>query len=176
MPLANGTEPEQTILRLIRDEVLARSQEAGGPQFSIWTGDAYDTPGNTGLETVEQNSKLGETIGVCLTTGVVGVGAACLRPGAQKYRRFNEQLTDYLRPRGLPLFAAIGARDLSETRACVNPTVGVASPPVCAENRDRPRIGENIAWRQAMEDQPGPWGAADPAATSSPLSRWRPAD
>jgi hypothetical protein len=160
-PLENGTEAEQTLLRRVRDELLARSKRPGGPQFAIFTGDAYDTGGSTGVEPLDQNSRLAGT------SAVTAHSSGGVRPlswtGGEKFRRFNEQITDFLPDRDLPTFAAVGARDLSEARACGTTGVSVH----CVENRERPRAGENLAWRQAMEHAPAPWGGGDRPSAGS---------
>jgi hypothetical protein len=150
-PLANGTDPNQLVLRDVRNALVDESKQAGGPSFSIFTGDAYDSVGPSGYEPVEQNSRLAAATAAEEVPSPLRGGWT----GGEKLRRFNDEVTDYLPDHGLPLFAPIGARDLSEVRQC--------AIYACADNKDRARAGENLAWRQAMAGAPAGWGAGPEA-------------
>ena len=143
-----GNLAHAQIAERVNEELLARSQRAGGPEFALFTGDAVDAPGApNAVYTVET--------------------PAPAFPNA-KHRRWTELVAHRLADGGLPLFGAIGGQDLSTgAQACVvnygcagtsetRGFVGIFSLPT------RVGSGVNVRWRQAMAEVPAPWQTQAP--------------
>jgi hypothetical protein len=110
--LNDSTSFDEQITRRSVEEIAARGDEPGGPAFALFTGDALDSPG----QAHEPES------------------------GVISFSEWLEQIVRPLEEGGVPLYAALGARDLS-----------------------RPAPGESEAWRTAMAERPAPWGEGEPA-------------
>jgi hypothetical protein len=121
---SESTNIDELIARRAVEEITDRAAKPGGPSFALFSGDAIETPG-----------RADET-----------------DAGAVRYRQWADQVAGPLGEAGVPLFGALGARDLSGIEACSNGCV--RGPKVSG-------AGESSAWRRAMVERPAPWGAAE---------------
>jgi hypothetical protein len=148
---------------LIGDRVVAELRErlgkAGGPEFSLFTGDATFTAGLPASST-HRSDRIGSTglnatppIGAIAKTDPYGVSEEALGPVMQ--RQWNRTIADPLEASGLPLFGAVGAGDLS--RPAYNCAAG------CTSLGEEAKTGDNLSWRDAMAVRRAPWGTAPPA-------------
>jgi hypothetical protein len=131
---ASGTAlSNETIQQRIVEAVAGAAQRSGGPRFSVFTGDISDEGG-----------------GLIRSSAGIHLDQA-------KAARFAELVADPLREAGAPLFAAIGARDLTQESLCL-------PGEICSNTGQANAGGSNLAWRQALAGQPSPWGNGDPTA------------
>ena len=140
--LTGSNETADLIANRVRDEILARKDERHPAAFSLFTGDVNSTAGRVyGHDPVK----------TALDDSVI-------------HDRWAELIADPLEMAGVPLFGAIGARDLSETGACPPSQIGP-----CARRHE---TGANLAWRRSMATMPAPWGApgAEEATSAAGLT------
>jgi hypothetical protein len=122
------------LARRVREELIDRAARADGPALGVFTGDMSDVAGHRDRQVFR-----GPT-----DPSII-------------HRRWAELTADPLREAGLPLYAAIGARDLSYTQTSPDP------PHNYNFTTKETRAGANIAWRQAMLGMAPPWGAGPQA-------------
>lgn len=171
--MLGSTDFAEVVLHRIGLDLIKRNS-GGEFAFALATGDITDNPGYPGNDAFEPRS--GDKMGTDQTelwhTDTVDSAAASVgtRFGPRKVKRWGELVADRLTNRGLPLFAAIGAQDLSGGKACR----GGAS--ACQSYKQYVAGGENMGWRQAMARRQSPWGGGIQAASQSgfrarPVSR-----
>jgi hypothetical protein len=126
----------------VRDEILARSEEPGGPQLALFTGDVDQVAGS-GSQSNSLNSPIDPST---------------------VHHRWWELFAEPFADAGVPLFGAIGGQDLSHTQACAKAAFGI-----CASTHDS-QTGPNLAWRTALAGMPAPWGGGTPGGDLGVLS------
>jgi len=139
-PMTGATSVNEVSGQRIAEELRTSAGQSGGPAFAVWTGDAVDSAGAPGSDVSGRQTQ------TQYTSGPAG------------FRRWRELFADPISDSGLPLYGAVGSQDVSEV-------------PVCdfdhCYTKGKLKSGDNLAWRQAMATQPGPWGAREPASESS---------
>ena len=133
------------------DHALIEHAERGHIAFAVFTGDASDAAGGAGLRSpsVSVSSPLDRDL---------------------KHRRWLELVAAPLQAGGVPLFAAIGGRDLGAVEQCVVTCVGTTGSGQTFQQRQTPlgapsAGGSNNQWRNTMAGLPGsgspaPWEAS----------------
>jgi hypothetical protein len=139
--LSATTTTNRVITRRIVDE-LAGLHDGGELDVAVGSGDATDSAGLPASSLADLDA-LGSPTQEFLTK--------TQRAGQLKHRRYVELVADELVDRGVPLLAAIGGQDLSETFAC-------ESFGGCATTKPIATAGENFAWREAFAGRSAPWG------------------
>jgi hypothetical protein len=138
--MAGLTTTYEVITERIIDE-LVEHRSAGGLDLAVQTGDAADSAGLPASSLADLDQKPGPGIFTLSETQ---------RAGQLKHRRYSELVADELADRGVPLFAAIGSQDLSETYVCNDES--------CRSTKQVADAGENLSWREAFAGRPEPWG------------------
>jgi hypothetical protein len=143
------TADHEVITHAVTDAIAQSSHQPGGPRFALFTG---DTVGDTSTPAGNRAAKQ------------VPPGDNNLH-GPVKLRRWRELVAQPLWDAGVPMFAALGRRDLSSTNACYpyplnSPTVA------CWAGATGPRVGESEMWRQAFAGMPAPWGTGSKDASA----------
>jgi hypothetical protein len=153
--------PELTDSNLFNEQVQQRIVEAvthsagqpGGPQFSVFTGDAGEIAGAGESGSAFLSPRGGSGVDTYLDQSLV-------------HRRWSELVARPLTDAGVPVFGALGSQDLSQTRECSTPATpgqceGTNGTQVFFQGADLPvsASGVNLMWRQAMAEMPAPWGA-----------------
>jgi hypothetical protein len=141
--MTGSNEANEVIARQVRDTVLARTRQPGGLSFGVFTGDAGDAGGSG-----THNSVSGPT------------------EPSLVHERWADFIAGPFAQAGVPLYGAIGGRDVSHTQVCE------PNPDTCRNTHDT-RIGANLAWRQALGGMPAPWGSG-PAPSESGATAFRP--
>ena len=136
--LTGSNQANDQVATMVREQVLTGPDSA---DFALFTGDVGDIAGS------RRKNKL--------TTGVDRVGDHSIDPSVI-HQRWAELIARSLHEAGVPLYGAIGGRDLSSTEAC-DPF-----PSNCV-NTNQTKLGPNLAWRSAMAGMPAPWGNGPPA-------------
>ena len=111
----------------IRNELL-RARQKGMVQFSLFTGDVGERPGIREKVPLEGPSDRGRV-----------------------HDRWRELIADPLIEGDMPLFGAIGGRDLAVAYS------GSENPSYAASTHET-RAGLSLPWRQAMASMAAPWG------------------
>jgi hypothetical protein len=130
----------EVVMERVVEELRGRAARPDGPKLAVLSG---DMAGDTSLPGSERaNDPVG--------------GSDVNLGGPTKLRRWRERVSDRLAEAGLPLYAAIGGKDLSGATACMPgwapPGSGCTTPPELTPP------GTNLIWRQAFADAPAPWG------------------
>ncbi|MDX6653056.1 MAG: hypothetical protein QOJ38_1837 [Solirubrobacterales bacterium] len=148
--LTGNKEANQLVARQIRDELLARQGRPNGIDFNLFTGDVGSVGG----------SHRNRLLGTPLTQSAI-------------HDRWRELIVDPLAEAGLPLFGAIGPRDLGTTAWTCQPYGAQGN----CFSADETQSGVSTGWRQSMAGMPAPWGAlGSPAARSSAGLSFEPVD
>ncbi|MDX6651306.1 MAG: hypothetical protein QOJ38_87, partial [Solirubrobacterales bacterium] len=131
-PLGGSNEATDLVASRVRDEALARKDLPGGLDFSLFSGDVGSIGG---------------------TQRNVLVGTPFIE--SEIHDRWRELIADPLTEAGVPMFGAIGSRDLGTTASTCQP---IGAQNICT-SADDTRAGLSTAWRQSMAIMPAPWGA-----------------
>jgi hypothetical protein len=148
--MTGNKEANQLVARQVRDEVLARRERSNRIDFNLFTGDVGSVGGT------HRNILLGTP----LTKSAI-------------HDRWRELIADPLAEAGLPVFGAIGPRDLGTTASTCQPYGAQLN----CFSADKTQSGVSTGWRQSMASMPAPWGAPGvPSAKSSAGLSFEPVD
>jgi hypothetical protein len=144
--LGGTTADNEVITQRSIAEIIAASKRAGGPSFSLFTGDALDNAGPPEADKADQ---------------VDGSGSPTFA-GPVDLRQWVQLVPERLEDGGVPLLGAIGAHDLSSAQVC-DPK-SKAPRTTCYVSTSHQfgtsvQAGENQTWRDTMASQPAPWGS-----------------
>jgi hypothetical protein len=127
----------EVIAKRIVDEISERSTRPGGPKFALFTGDVGRAAGREGsADEVAAGSRLSSPV-----------------DRSTVHRRWVDFVAEPLIESGVPLFGALGPKDLNRT-ATNGSGVGADAHAQADET------GLALPWRQAMAGMPAPWGTA----------------
>ena len=146
--MAGVTEHSEEMAARIVEEVARRSKLPGGPIAAVSTGGSTDVAGYVGEQAAE--SAVHGTSTAPHPHNAHSVSAY----GPTKLRRWSELVAERLERAGVPVFGVPGAGDTS---------AATCSGSGCETLRRSATAGDNLAWRQAMEGRPAPWGGEPPA-------------
>jgi hypothetical protein len=135
----------ELIARRVTDAISGASTRSDRPAFAVFTGDADNSAGrDRGNE--NQNVQLAGNVTTPVDADVI-------------HHRWRELVAQPLRDRGVALFGALGAQDLSQTMFC-SPVGAYVTGGGCHRGRDAGNPGPSLPWREAFSGMPAPWGAA----------------
>ena len=154
-PLSGLALPADVGARRDAEAVIAASKRPGGPSFAVFSGDINDSSGafrNTQAQTS------GSAAGRDLPAGA--------RIAAANITQWARLVAGRLRDQGVPLFAAIGAEDVTSDEVCA-PELGcfsqkeIGNQGACAGSQCVAPAGNadsNLLWRDGLAGEPSPWG------------------
>jgi hypothetical protein len=151
LEMALTNEDYETYTKRIVAEIATRSSRAGGPAFSVFSGDMTDTVGSPATGRNVHSP----------APNVAGSNAGNETPGEIRLRRFAELVANKLDRQGVPFFATPGGGDVSAPTFCA--TGGYCASANAAAIPGTPSAGDNLVWRQAMAGQLAPWGGTSSA-------------
>jgi hypothetical protein len=133
----------------IRDELIDQRSNGSSVAFSLFTGDVGESPGRRGLP-----GRTGTVLATPLDDSFI-------------HDRWRESIAQPLIDAGIPIFNAVGNRDLFAAETCDPSSGGL----YCLETAST-HTGTATQWRQSFATMPAPWGATDskPAASATGIA------